>query len=103
MFVHAYLQSGKNIVEDDIIAFINYLLFVCSNSNETNTTERPKDSHLGICGKNRINTDMSTREDEICDSKEALIFNMAKIYIRYLLKLVSIYDEYRRLDKMKNL
>ncbi len=102
MLVHSYLQGGKEIVEDDMIAFINYLLFSCSNLSEANTTERSNDPHLSSYGKSRVNTNMSTREDESCDSKEALIVSVAKIYIRYLLKIVSIYDEYRRLSKMKN-
>lgn len=48
-----------------------------------------------------IKTEMSTRDEESMLSKEILIHTMAKIYIRYLLKLVSIHCEYKSISKIE--
>lgn len=46
-----------------------------------------------------IKTEMSTRDEESLLSKEILIHNITKIYIRYLLKIVSIHHEYKSIGK----
>lgn len=83
---------------------MNYLIFQCTHFIEFNYEAEGANPHKSMNeAKCKImKTDTSTREDENCQSKEAFIFSLAKMYIRYLLKIVSIYDDFKRLSKMKS-
>jgi hypothetical protein len=64
-FIHAYLQSGRQITENTIITFMNYLTFQCKNFIEANAFAETIDFDLNANGiKDKfIFTDTSTKED----------------------------------------
>ena len=108
--IHIYLQERGSIEQKKLLPFLNKLLENCSSLAQ-------KYSRLDIkefkesCNKTNKNgnktlnrsvnrSSISTRSEDLGVCKEVFLLNsICKPYLAYLMKIMSIFENYRRFEK----